>query len=90
MVGILAGVLIGLGWARMWLGDMRQLIDLVRIARDEEREGRIRAERQRDELLAKYAATAVQVISALPVATAEPGVPRVPHPGGDPDATVAA
>lgn len=91
VVGMLIGILSALQWCKGWISELRQLVDLLRTARDEEREARLKAEKQRDELLARYAQTTAQVISALPVPTPpapDPGAQL--QPGGDPGATVAA
>jgi hypothetical protein len=84
-IGIVIGILLVLKTVMGWMADLRQLVDLLKIGRDEEHNARVKAESQRDELLAKYARTTAQVLEALPV----PG-PLAPDPGGDPDATVAA
>lgn len=75
---------------RTYLNDLQEIIKTLREARQDERQARITAERQRDELMAEYAKTTVKVISALPI----PGSPDEPDaraldPGGDSDASVA-
>jgi hypothetical protein len=68
---------------------MKAVIELLRLARDEEHNARVKAEQQRDELLAQYARTTTQVIEALPIPVAPvPGAGELK--GGEPGEVVAS
>lgn len=87
---VVGAVVFGYLVPRPLLKETRRVADIWREAYEHEREGRVKAEAQRDELLVGYAETANRVIGALSVAAGDPrGAIRAPGPGGDPHAAVA-
>jgi hypothetical protein len=73
---------------RTYLKDIQEIARVYKEARDDEHLARVNAEKQRDDLLAQYAKTTVQVIESLPISSSN--AVGVLDPGGDPDAAVAS
>lgn len=89
---VVGAVVFGYLVPRPLLKETRRIADIWKEAYEHEREGRVKAEEQRDALLVGYAQTANQVISALPAPgrSIPPAVAgRNPDPKGESDATVA-
>lgn len=90
---VVAAVVFGYLVPRPLLKETRKVADIWREAYEHEKESRLRAETQRDELLVEYAKTTHLVATALPsagVGAAGPGSSLAAlDPGGDPGAAVA-
>lgn len=75
---------------RTYVGDLQEIIKTLREARDDEHLARVKAEKQRDELLDQYAQTTVKVLAGLPLSgSPDESTVGALDPGGDPDAAVA-
>ena len=88
---VVGSIVFGYLVPRPLLKETRRIADIWKEAYEHEREGRVKAEEQRDALLVGYAKTANQVINALPAPSSAPqtAAGRYPDPKGESDATVA-
>lgn len=76
---------------RTYMNDLQEIIKTLREAWRNEHQARVKAEKQRDELLDQYAQTTVKVIAGLPISgSPDESAARALDPGGDPDAVVAS